>query len=228
MAEDANTGVAIRVEGLSHSYPSPDGIVAVLSDLNLEVRAGGYLAVTAPSGAGKSTLLAVLGGLESLQGGAVRVGETDLAGLKGDALAAYRQATVGFVFQHFGLLETLTAIENVELASALSGLGARDRRARAHEMLGAVGLSHRVKHRALQLSGGERQRVAIARAMVNRPRLVLADEPTGNLDSEAATMVIGLLERLRNETGFTLVIVTHDKTLSRRGEQHLALKAVVA
>ena len=218
-------GVAIAVRGLHHRYPAPEGVLTVLSGVDMDVEAGGYVAVTGPSGAGKSTLLSVLGGLEPLQQGAATVGDVDLAGLAGDELAAYRRATVGFVFQHFGLLEALTAAENVELAATLAGARSAARRRRAVELLDAVGLGHRSRHAPLQLSGGERQRVAIARALANRPRLLLADEPTGNLDEGSATTVIELLERLRVERGCTLLVVTHNRALAARAPQRVTLAA---
>ena len=218
-----HAGVAISIRGLTHRYRTPEGTLAVLDDVDLDVAAGGYTAVTGPSGAGKSTLLSVLGGLEPLQVGTVAVGDTDLAGLHGDDLAAYRRSTVGFVFQHFGLLEALTAAENVELAGTLAGLRAGERQRRAADLLEAVGLADRADHRPLQLSGGERQRVAIARALANRPRLLLADEPTGNLDEASAISVIELLERLRTAHGCTLVVVTHNRALGARPPQSVAL-----
>ena len=143
----------------------------------------------------------------------MRVGDHDLRGIGGDGLAGYRRSTVGFVFQHFGLLETLTALENVELAGTLAGERASRRRARARELLDAVGVGERVGHRPLQLSGGERQRVAIARALVNRPQLVLADEPTGNLDSRSGASIVAMLEEL-NAAGATIVVITHDHDLA--------------
>jgi ABC-type lipoprotein export system ATPase subunit len=216
-------GVAVSVRGLTHRYRTRDGALVVLDDVALEVPAGGYVAVTGPSGAGKSTLLSVLGGLEPLQDGRAVVGPTDLAGLGGDELAAYRRATVGFVFQHFGLLETLTAAENVELAGTLAGARPGARRRRSRDLLAAVGLADRARHRPLELSGGERQRVAIARALANEPRLVLADEPTGNLDEGSALAVIELLERLRDERGYPLVVVTHNRRLAARPPRAVAL-----
>jgi len=217
-------GAGIEVRGLRHGYRSAAGQVRVLDGVDLAVVANGYAAITGPSGAGKTTLLAILGGLERAQAGQVEVGGRDIAGLTGDALAAYRRTTVGFVFQHFGLLDTLTAAENVELASTLSGLPARRRRLRTAEVLDSLGLSSRAGHRPAELSGGERQRVAIARALVNRPRLLLADEPTGNLDDEAAAMVVELLERLRFEHGCTLVVVTHSRALAARAEQRFGIE----
>jgi putative ABC transport system ATP-binding protein len=151
------------------------------------------------------------------------VGGQDLNGLSGDDLAAYRRATVGFVFQHFGLLETLTALQNVELAGTLAGTSPAERRQRGLELLDAVGLAERAGHRPSRLSGGERQRVAIARALVNQPRLLLADEPTGNLDDDASLMVIDLLEKVRADHSCTLVMVTHNRELARRADQRIPL-----
>jgi putative ABC transport system ATP-binding protein len=216
-------GVAITLRGLSHTYRTPEGPLTVLGGLDLDVAAGGYAAITGPSGAGKTTLLSLLGGLDHPQQGKVEVGGQDLTGLNGDELAAYRRATVGFVFQHFGLLETLTAAQNVELAGTLNRSSPDERRARAMELLHAVGLADRAAHRPSRLSGGERQRVAIARALVNRPELLLADEPTGNLDDDASAMVVELLEQVRHEHGCTLVLVTHNRQLSQRAEQRIAL-----
>ena len=214
---------AIAVRGLTHQYRTGRTMLTVLDDVSFEVPVAGYVALTGPSGAGKTTLLSLLGGLEPVQAGSVDVGGQDLATLGGDALASYRRNTVGFVFQHFGLLETLTASENVELARALSGAGLRERRREARELLAAVGLLGREGHLPHQLSGGERQRVAIARALANRPPLVLADEPTGNLDDRAAATVMGLLEALLVERGVTLVVVTHNRAIARRAAMRLAL-----
>ncbi len=216
-------GVAITLRGLSHTYRTSDGPLTVLGGLDLDVADGGYAAVTGPSGAGKTTLLSLLGGLEQPQQGRIEVGGLDLTVLSGDGLAAYRRATVGFVFQHFGLLETLTAAQNVELAGTLNGASPAERRARALDLLDAVGLRERAGHRPSRLSGGERQRVAIARALVNEPKLLLADEPTGNLDDDSAAMVIELLEAVRHQHRCTLVLVTHHRDLAARAEQHVAL-----
>jgi putative ABC transport system ATP-binding protein len=217
--------VAIELRGLGHTYRSDGGPLTVLDGVELDVPAGGYVSLTGPSGAGKSTLLAILGGLERPQVGTVRVGEHDLVTMSGNELAWYRRSTVGFVFQHFGLLEALTAVENVELAGVLSRERGSVRRARSLELLDAVGLAERAQHRPLQLSGGERQRVAIARALVNRPRLVLADEPTGNLDEAAALGVLDLIESLAAELGCTLVVVSHNREIARRADRHLVVDA---
>jgi len=196
----------IRLRGVCHAY----GTVTVLDHLDLDLPARGYLALMGASGAGKSTALALIGGLERPQRGEVVVGGQDLGRLTGDALAEYRRKTIGFVFQHFGLLDTLTAQENVELAMALDGVGREERRTRAGELLDSVRLGPRAGHRPSALSGGERQRVAIARALANRPRLILADEPTGNLDATSAREVLSLLQRLRTEFHKTVIMVTHD------------------
>ncbi len=216
-------GASITVTGLSHRYGSGTGAVGVLDDLTMDVAPGGYVAVTGASGAGKSTLLSVLGGLEAPQQGSVVVDGHDLHRLSRNGLADYRRETVGFVFQHFGLLDTLTAAENVGLAPTLAGATARAARRRATDLLAAVGLADRADHRPATLSGGERQRVAIARALANQPRLVLADEPTGNLDDESTAVVVDLLESLPTERDCTLVVVTHDHRLAARANQRFRL-----
>jgi putative ABC transport system ATP-binding protein len=217
-------GVGIRVRGLSHTYAAPEGPIGVLDDLDLDVEAGEMVAVTGPSGAGKTTLLSVLGGLERPQRGSVVVGDVDLSTLAGDGLAAYRRQTVGFVFQDFGLLGAMTARENVELALTFAGMSPRARARRAAALLEAVGLSHRSRHRPMALSGGESQRVAIARALANEPSLVLADEPTGNLDGDATNSVLALLRSLPEHYGITVIVVTHNEVVASRADRRLALQ----
>ncbi len=214
---------AVVVRGLRHRFDTKTGPLVVLDGIDLDLASGEDVALMGPSGAGKSTLLGLLGGLEPPQEGTITVHGRDLAGLKGDDLAAYRRETVGFVFQHFGLLETLTAAENLELAGTLAKQPRGARRRRALELLDAVGLAARATHQPPELSGGERQRVAIARALVNRPRLLLADEPTGNLDDESGASVLDLLRSLPGEYGCTLVIVTHDRRVAARAGRVLAL-----
>ncbi|HEV7679958.1 MAG TPA: ABC transporter ATP-binding protein [Candidatus Dormibacteraeota bacterium] len=206
----AGAGVAVRARGLTHTYGRGARAVPVLRGVDLDLEPGSHVALQGPSGAGKSTLLSLLGGLEPPTGGELRVGGVDLPGLRGARLAAYRREVVGFVFQHFGLVEVLTARENVMLAMSLAGVPPGQRRRRADEMLGAVGLGDRAGHRPGQLSGGEQQRVAIARALANQPRLLLADEPTGNLDEESTDRVLDLLHEVVTERGCTLVVVTHN------------------
>jgi putative ABC transport system ATP-binding protein len=210
---------AVTVSDVRHSY----GRTQVLAGVDLRVQDGEHVAVTGPSGAGKSTLLALLGGLERLQSGTIAVGQADLARLGGRELARYRRRTVGFVFQHFGLLDTLTARENVELAMAFAGVSGRERGQRALRLLESVGLADRTDHLPAELSGGERQRVALARALANRPALVLADEPTGNLDDDSASRVLDVLEELRREAGFTMLVVTHDPEVARRADREVHL-----
>ncbi|MFN2463277.1 MAG: ABC transporter ATP-binding protein [Candidatus Dormibacteria bacterium] len=204
------------MRGVNHSYGAAAAPLRVLRGVNLHVPAGGYVALTGRSGAGKSTLLSLVGGLESPTEGSIEVGGHLVGRLRGSALADYRRDTVGFVFQHFGLMEALTALENVELALTLSRQRSSERRGRAAALLAAVGLGDRLDHRPRALSGGERQRVAIARAMANGPRLLLADEPTGNLDEEASALVLDVLENMREEHSCTLVIVTHNRQVARR------------
>ena len=218
-------GVAISVSGLSHRYDGPAGPVPVLDGVDLEVAPGEHVALAGRSGAGKTTLLSLLGGLDRVRDGRLEVGGRYLRRLDRDGLAAYRRETVGFVFQHFGLLDALTAQENVELALSLAGRPATPRRVRAGELLAAVGVEHRAGHRPAALSGGERQRVAIARALANRPRLLLADEPTGNLDPASAATILDVLAGLPAETGCTLVVVTHNPEVAARADRRLVLAA---
>ncbi len=217
-------GVDLVLEGLTHTYDPTGEHLTVLEDLDLTVEAGAYVSVMGASGAGKSTLLAVLGGLEPPQRGTVRVGGRSLGALRRDELAHYRRSTVGFVFQHFGLLATHTAVENVALARLLAGDSRRGATRRALAWLDRVGVADRATHRPGALSGGEQQRVALARALVNEPRLVLADEPTGNLDEGNGAQVVALLESLSHDQGCTVVTVTHDRELARRADRRYRLQ----
>ena len=193
-------GAAIAVRGLTHRYESASGPLTVLDAIDLDVAGGEFVAVTGASGAGKSTLLCLLGALDAPQSGSVTIDGHDLSNASRDELANFRRVTVGFVFQHFGLLDTLTAAENVALACTLAGVGARSGRKRAESLLEAVGLGQRLDHPPTRLSGGERQRVAIARALANEPRLVLADEPTGNLDEDSTAASCSCSGRYRVST----------------------------
>jgi len=214
-------GSAIHLRGISHWYRSGRSQVEALHDVEFDIPAGGYVALTGPSGAGKSTLLSLIGGLERPQSGTLMVGQHDLRALRVDELAAYRRATIGFIFQHFGLLDLLSARENIELAASLSASSSG--RLPARDLLEEVGLLDRAEHRPGQLSGGERQRVAIARALVNDPSLILADEPTGNLDASSARRVLDLLERVHIERGCTLLVVTHNEAVAQRADQRYRL-----
>jgi putative ABC transport system ATP-binding protein len=219
----ARLGSAIHLRGVTHWYRSGRSQVEALHDVELDIPAGGYVALTGPSGAGKSTLLSLIGGLERPQSGTLTVGQHNLRQLRVDELAAYRRTTIGFIFQHFGLLDLLSARENIELAASLSA--SSKGRPQARDLLEEVGLLDRAEHRPGQLSGGERQRVAIARALVNDPSLILADEPTGNLDADSAMRVLDLLERVHLERGCTLLVVTHNEAVARRAEHRFRLDA---
>ena len=219
----ARLGSAIHLHGVTHWYRSGRSRVEALHEVELAIPAGGYVAVTGPSGAGKSTLLSLIGGLERPQSGTLTVGQHNLRALRVDELAAYRRTTIGFVFQHFGLLDLLSARENIELAASLSA--SPNRQPQARDLLDEVGLLDRAEHRPGQLSGGERQRVAIARALVNDPSLILADEPTGNLDADSAMRVLDLLERVHTERGCTLLVVTHNEAVAQRAEQRYRMDA---
>jgi putative ABC transport system ATP-binding protein len=217
-------GVTVQVRELSHAYRIGGDSLDALRDVNLTVEPGGYCAIQGPSGAGKTTLLSFIGGLDRPQRGTVVVGDTDVSALRGDDLAAYRSATVGFVFQDFGLIGSFTARENIELSPMLAGVPRRERTRRALELLDEVGLADRQGHRPAQLSGGERQGVAMARALANRPSLILADEPTGNLDDESGRRVFDVLESLQRARGCTLLVVTHDGRLAGRARQRIRME----
>ncbi len=187
--------------------------VHALRGVSLEVRSGEYVAIAGPSGSGKSTLLQLIGGIDTPSSGVVEILGTRLDTLSDRALTRLRLTRLGFVFQRFHLLPVLTAHENVELPMAEAGIPARERRTRALDLLAYVGLEHRAAHRATHLSGGEMQRVAIARALANRPAILLADEPTGELDAATGNEILALFNRL-NRDGTTLVVVTHDESLA--------------
>jgi putative ABC transport system ATP-binding protein len=188
-------------------------VVHALRGVSLEVHAGDYVAIAGPSGSGKSTLLQLIGGIDTPSEGTVEILGTDLHGLSDRELTRLRLTRLGFIFQRFHLLPVLTAQENVELPMAEAGVSRADRRKRGAELLSYVGLADRARHRATQLSGGEMQRVAIARALANRPVLILADEPTGELDAATGREILNLFRRL-NQDQTTLVVVTHDERLA--------------
>jgi putative ABC transport system ATP-binding protein len=198
--------------------------VTGVEGVDLEIAAGEAVYVAGPSGSGKSTLLHLLGALDVADAGTLAVEGRDLAVLGERQRTLLRRRRLGFVFQAFHLVPVLTALENVEYPLAIDGVGRRERRERAVAMLGQVGLAHRLAHRPDQLSGGERQRVAIARALVHRPAAVLADEPTGNLDSTTAAAIVALLDELHARQGVTLVVATHDAELLARAPRRLTLR----
>ena len=208
----------VRLKGVSKTYTRGDEAVRVLEQLDLEVPAGSYEALMGPSGSGKTTLLNLIAGLDQPTAGSVEVAGKRLDGLGEGALARWRSTTIGFVFQSYNLLPVLTALENVELPLLLTDLGASERKKRAHTALRIVGLEDRVQHYPRQLSGGQEQRVAIARAIVNDPTIVVADEPTGDLDRKSAGDVLGLLEKLNTQLGKTILMVTHDPAAAERAK----------
>ena len=207
------TSSILIARDLHKDYPMNGAAVHALRGASLDVQVGEYVAIAGPSGSGKSTLLQLIGGIDTPSSGSVELLGTRLDALSDRELTRLRLTRMGFVFQRFHLLPVLTARENVELPMAEAGIGRRERRDRALELLAYVSLEHRAGHRATQLSGGEMQRVAIARALANQPALLLADEPTGELDAATGTEILSLFRRL-NQDGTTLVVVTHDEQLA--------------
>jgi putative ABC transport system ATP-binding protein len=205
-----------EVRGLSRSYRVGPFDVRALQNVELDVRRGEMLAVVGVSGSGKSTLLHLLGGLDTPDAGTIRVDGRELSGLTSYERALYRRTVVGFVFQAFHLVPSMTAEANVALALTLQGIYGAERKRLGAEALRRVGLGERAGHRPGQLSGGEQQRVALARAIAHRPPLLLADEPTGNLDHATGAEVVALLQEIRAESGTTVVVVTHDEETARR------------
>jgi putative ABC transport system ATP-binding protein len=213
----------VRAQGLRKEYGRGDGLVRAVDGVDLEVPRGETLAVMGPSGCGKSTLLHLLGGLDRPSAGELWLADRRIDQLSERALAHLRCREVGFVFQAYHLMDELTAQENVELPTLLAGHSPREARRRARELLEQVGLAERADHLPSMLSGGQRQRVAIARALANEPQLVLADEPTGNLDSAATLEVLRLFEALHS-SGLTLVIVTHDERIAATADRLISMR----
>jgi ABC-type lipoprotein export system ATPase subunit len=212
----------IRTRGLGKYYLLGGQRLRVLSDISIRIERGEMVAIMGPSGSGKSTLLNLLGCLDRPSAGDYWLDGMPLVGLDPDRIASLRNSSIGFVFQGFHLLPRLTARQNVELPLSYAGWGARERRARALELLAQLGLADRSDHLPRQLSGGQQQRVAIARALANRPALILADEPTGSLESRAGASILELFQGL-NRSGVTLVIVTHDDTVARHARRIIRL-----
>jgi putative ABC transport system ATP-binding protein len=207
---EASAQTLVEIRNLTKYYTRGDQIIRVLVDINLDVRLGDYLALMGPSGSGKTTLLNLIAGIDKPSGGTIKVGGVDIAVLSDTDLAAWRAAHVGFIFQFYNLMPVLSAFENIELPLLLTSLSRRERRERVDVALSLVGLSDRAEHYPGELSGGQQQRVAIARALITDPTLIVADEPTGDLDRATGEEILGLLERLNGELGKTILIVTHD------------------
>ena len=211
-----------KLTALRKDYHKGRSVIAALQGVDLAIADGEWLAIQGPTGHGKSTLLQMLGGLDRPTSGSIQFGDgpaADLAQLRESQVTRVRAESIGFIFQTFNLVPTLTAQENVETALVPLGIAAADRRQRAASALADVGLADRARHLPSELSGGQQQRVAIARAFVKQPKVLLADEPTGNLDEGTRDEIIGLLERLWREQHLTLVLVTHDSTIARRAQR---------
>jgi putative ABC transport system ATP-binding protein len=206
----------VEIRHLFKSYRRGGQVVPVLHDLSFDIAEGEFLALMGPSGSGKSTLLNLIAGIDKPDSGELRIGGEDISRLSESELADWRAANIGFIFQFYNLMPVLTAFENVELPLLLTGLGRRDRRERVQLALEMVSLVDRAAHYPSELSGGQQQRVAIARAIITDPLLIVADEPTGDLDRVSAGDILGLLERLNREMGKTIVMVTHDQRASER------------
>lgn len=215
--------VLVHVESVSKSYWRDSMEIPVLRNISLDIPKGEFLALMGPSGSGKTTLLNLLAGIDRSSQGRVRVGDADLSALSEGGLAAWRSANVGFIFQFYNLMPVLNAFENVELPLLLLKLNKAERKRQVETALTIVGLADRMKHYPNQLSGGQEQRVAIARALVTDPELLLADEPTGDLDKQSAEDIMSLLTRLNREFGKTIVMVTHDPRAAEKAHKIMRL-----
>ncbi len=206
----------VEIRHLFKSYRRGGLVIPVLHDLSFDIAQGEFMALMGPSGSGKSTLLNLIAGIDKPDSGELRIGEQDISALSESELADWRAANIGFIFQFYNLMPVLSAFENIELPLLLTNLGRRDRRERVEFSLQMVGLAERAAHYPSELSGGQQQRVAIARAIITDPLLIVADEPTGDLDRVSAAEILALLERLNREMGKTIVMVTHDQRASER------------
>jgi len=222
---NAGNGAAIRAEHVSRHYQMGSALIRAVDDVTLEVGAGEFLALLGTSGSGKSTLLNLMAGLDRPTAGSIVTHGRNLSGLNSIELAQYRSRTVGMVFQSFNLLPKMTLEENVELPLRLAEVDRSERGERVHEALERVGLGKRATHRPSELSGGEQQRAAIARALVNRPPILFADEPTGNLDSGTGESVMQLLKEIQLSMGMTIIMVTHERPLASRFADRIAALA---
>src|SRR5438270_7259930 len=211
-----SNGTAVRAENLTRHYQMGESVIRAVDGVTLEIASGEFAAMLGSSGSGKSSLLNLIAGLDRPTSGSVTVDGSDLAQLSREELARYRRHTVGIVFQAFNLIPTMSVAENVELPLRFAEVLPDDRRKLANEALERVGLAARLRHRPTELSGGEQQRVALARALVNRPKVLLADEPTGNLDSKTGKEVLDLLQGLNRSIGLTVIMVTHERDLADR------------
>ena len=214
----------VEIRKLSKFYTRGGQLIPVLVEIDLDVRSGDYIALMGPSGSGKTTLLNLIAGIDKPSSGAIHVGGVDIARLSDSELAAWRAAHVGFIFQFYNLMPVLSAFQNVELPLLLTALSRRDRRERVDLALSLVGLSDRADHKPNELSGGQQQRVAIARALITDPTLIVADEPTGDLDRTTGEEILGLLVQLNEELGKTIIMVTHDPKAAEKARRLVHLE----
>jgi ABC-type lipoprotein export system ATPase subunit len=221
---DPNSPVVIKAEDLSKTYKLGSEVIKALDDVNFEVRQGEFITITGESGSGKSTLLQLIGGLDKPSSGRITVDGHDIKSLSDRKLSEFRNKSIGFVFQFFYLQPFLNTQTNLELPGLFARTPKAQRAAAAVELAGAVGLAERLKHLPKELSGGQMQRAAIARALLNRPKILLADEPTGNLDQANSGAIIDLFEAVRQKYGTTIVIVTHDRAIAARSDREIKLK----
>ncbi|EJL42322.1 peptide ABC transporter ATP-binding protein [Brevibacillus agri] len=220
----ANTTGELTVTGVNHSYGTGKIKVPVLFDINLHVNRGEFVALCGSSGSGKSTLLNLLAGLTKPEEGSVMVSGEEISKFNENELCLFRRKHMGFIFQSYNLLPNLTALENVELPLIFAGESVKKRRAKAKEILHRVGLEGRIDHRPNELSGGQQQRVSIARALVNQPGIILADEPTGNLDSKTEQEILHLMREMNRENGTTFIIVTHEQEVAEQSDRVIYLQ----
>ena len=213
----------IQVRGLHRHFHMGAEIVHALDGVDATIEQGEFMGIIGPSGSGKSTLLYLIGGLDQPTSGEIWVDGTDIAALDENHLAQYRQKSIGFIFQSFNLIPTMTAMQNVEFPMVFARVLPHEREERAKRMLEMVGLGDRIHHKPTELSGGQQQRVSIARSLVNNPDIILADEPTGNLDSKSGGEVINILQRLNQEEGRTIIMVTHDQSLLAATTRHIQI-----
>lgn len=214
----------IQLKSVSRIYRMGKENITALDNVNLDIDEGEFVAIMGPSGSGKSTLANVIGGLDKINSGTIIFDDQELNRLNDKKLSEYRNKKIGFVFQAFNLIPTFTAQENVTLPLILTGVSPKVRRQKAYECLKLVGLENRVTHKPNELSGGERQRVSIARALVNEPKIIIADEPTGNLDSKKSAEIISILKKLNSTSKITILVITHDPTVAREADRILNMQ----
>ncbi len=223
LEEDNNNNYIVKLEDISKEFKMGSSVIKALDNINLEIKKGEFLSIIGTSGSGKSTLLNLIGGLLKPTSGKIIVDNFDISTYSDNEMANYRKNMVGFVFQSFNLIPTLTALENVEYPMIFSGVQKSERLKKSEEVLEKLGLGDRLKHNPTELSGGEQQRVSIARAIINEPEIILADEPTGNLDSKTGKGIMEVLKKINKEMGRTLIVVTHDIYISYYSDKRVYL-----